>query len=63
MAGAEENSGADRMATITITSETLTQTVTVTQAHSDDPQLIDITTLAQLNAIRYDLDGDGDGRG
>ena len=58
-ATAQENSGAERTATITITSETLTQTVTVTQAHSDDSELINITNLAQLNAIRYDLDGDG----
>ena len=56
-ATAQENSGAERMATITITYGTLTQTVTVTQAHSDDSELINITTLAQLNAIRYDLDG------
>ena len=29
------------------------------QAADDDPRLIDITTLEQLNAIRYDPDGDG----
>ena len=28
-------------------------------AQSDDATLINITTLAQLDAIRYDLDGDG----
>ena len=28
-------------------------------AQSDDATLIDITTLAQLDAIHYDLDGDG----
>ena len=38
---------------------TLLLSFSVLQAQSDDPQLINITTLKQLNAIRYDLDGDG----
>ena len=38
---------------------TLLLSLPVLQAQSDDPQLINITTLEQLNAIRYDLDGNG----
>ena len=43
---------------------TLTGTGTITDDDgsdydTDNDNLIDITTLAQLNAIRYDLDGDG----
>ena len=33
--------------------------ITATDFDSNDNNLIDITTLEQLNAIRYDLDGDG----
>ena len=33
--------------------------VSTLHAQSDDPTLISITNLEQLNAIRYDLDGDG----
>ena len=33
---------------------------TVLDYDDDNDGLIDITTLAQLNAVRYDLDGDGD---
>ena len=33
---------------------------TVVDYDDDNDGLIDITTLAQLNAVRYDLDGDGD---
>ena len=29
------------------------------QLHAQDATLIDVTTLDQLNAIRYDLGGDG----
>ena len=29
------------------------------QAQTNDPRKIDITTLAQLDAVRYDLDGNG----
>ena len=32
----------------------------ITDYDTDDDNLIDITTLAQLNAIRWDLDGNGD---
>ena len=38
---------------------TLLLSFSVLQAQSDDPQLINITNLGQLRAIRYDLDGDG----
>ena len=49
---------------VTVGSETTTssQIFTVTDSPSpplDDPNLINITTLEQLDAIRYDLDGDG----
>ena len=30
-----------------------------THYNTDNDNLIDVTTLAQLNAIRYDLNGDG----
>ena len=33
---------------------------TTTDYDTDDDGLIDITTLAQLDAIRHDLDGNGD---
>ena len=33
---------------------------TIVDYDDDNDGLIDITTLAQLNAVRYDLDGDGD---
>ena len=36
-----------------------TVTVTVTDYDDNDNGLIDIRTLAQLNAVRWDLDGDG----
>ena len=35
-------------------------TQTITDYDTDDDGLIDITTLAQLDAIRHDLDGNGD---
>ena len=38
---------------------TLLLSLPVLQAQSDDATLINVTTLDQLNAIRYDLDGDG----
>ena len=38
---------------------TLLLSLPVLQAQSDDPQLINITNLEQLDAMRYDLDGDG----
>ena len=34
-------------------------TPAATEQLSDEPSLIEVTTLDQLNAIRYDLDGDG----
>ena len=34
-------------------------TVPVVDFDSNNNNLIDITTLAQLNAVRYDLDGNG----
>ncbi len=51
-------------ATLTGEVTTLTGTGTITDDDgsgydTDNDNLIDITTLAQLNAIRYDLDGDG----
>jgi len=39
---------------------TATATATPTDYDSDNDGLIDIKTLAQLNAVRYDLNGDGD---
>ena len=49
---------------IAITLGTLIHTSTLAQTTTDydtnDNGLIDITTLAQLNAIRWDLDGNGD---
>ena len=51
---ATDASGGAATATVTIT---LTD---ATQDHdADDDGLIDVATLAQLNAIRWDLDGDG----
>ena len=38
---------------------TATATATPTDYDSDNDGLIDISTLAQLNAVRYDLNGDG----
>ena len=38
---------------------TVTATATPTDYDTDDDGLIDINTLAQLNAVRYDLNGDG----
>ena len=38
---------------------TLLLSLPVLQAQSDDATLINVTTLDQLNAIRYDLNGDG----
>ena len=42
----------------TTATATATATATPTDYDSDDDGLIDIKTLAQLNAVRYDLDGD-----
>ena len=41
-------------------SHTLAAAQTTTDYDDDDDRLIDVRTLAQLNAIRWDLNGDGD---
>ncbi len=58
--------GPSTVITITVTPQNgIAQSYTVTIAvpehdyDTDDDNLIDVTTLAQLNAIRYDLNGDG----
>ena len=43
----------------TLTPPAQAQTTTTTDYDSNDDGLIEITTLAQLNAIRWDLNGDG----
>ena len=59
--------GSNRMVTVTITAQdasatasyTITYSVTGADYDANDNGLIDVTTLRQLNAIRYDLDGNG----
>ena len=43
----------------TLTPTAQTQTTTTTDYDSNDDGLIEVSNLAQLNAIRWDLDGDG----
>ncbi len=56
-AAAEAQSSPASTATATATATTAP---TTTDYDSDNDGLIDIKTLAQLNAVRYDLDGNGD---